>query len=207
MIALDGTREFVVAADLYGQVVEHARRKLRREYRADEEPERKAYGLVGGRLDGTRVTVTDVFPLRRNLRYAPSYKPYIDRLMREVGVPSETPFERRGWVADPAEVLAAEQACDARGALVCGGYHMHRMPWPHDPARDTCTLLDTRLAEDSGLWVLILSMVDPRRPVLRAFFEGRNDREARVRVVASDRLGARPPAAGPSEPAQPRVSR
>jgi hypothetical protein len=95
-------------------------------------------------------------------------------------------MQRRGWVAHPDEIRSAELACDAAGATIFGSYHMHRVAWSHDPIRDTCTELDTRLAEGSGLWMLILSMVDPERPVLRAFFEGRNDHEAAVHRWCAD---------------------
>ena len=71
---------------------------------------------------------------------------------------------------------------DQAGSVLLGGYHMHRVAWDHDPSRDTCTEIDTRLADSSGLWVFILSMVDPDNPVLRAFFEGHNDKEAPVRL-------------------------
>lgn len=47
------------------------------------------------------------------------------------------------------------------------------------------------MAPDIGTtWSEILSMVDPRRPVLRAFFEGRNDREA---LVVRSQPSASPP--------------
>ena len=49
--------------------------------------------------------------------------------------------------------------------------------------RDTCTDLDSKLAEGSGLWKLNVSMVDPQQPVLGAFFKGCNDRESTVRVM------------------------
>ena len=39
------------------------------------------------------------------------------------------------------------------------------------------------LARGSGLWAFILSMLEPEQPVLRAFFEGDNHREARIAVV------------------------
>lgn len=180
MSGLHEIREIVFPRRRYNELLGHALRKLRGEYLPDEEAGPKAYGLLGGRQQGSSLTVTHVLPLRRNLRSEPRYKPFVDRLMAEVAVPSETPMDRRGWVADPGEVLAAEQACDSCGAGVFGSYHMHRVPWSHDPRRDTCTELDTQLAGGSGLWMLILSVVDPERPVLRAFFEGRNDHEALV---------------------------
>lgn len=183
---LGHAREFLVPASLHEQVVEHARRKLGGEYHPDEEQLPKAYGLLGGRVGGSCLSVTHVFPLRRNLRNEPQFKADMDRILEESAVPSETPFERRGWVAAPDEVMAAEEACAAAGSVLVGGYHMHRVPWRHDPKRDTCTALDARLAGGSGLWMLILSMVEPDRPVLRAFFEGQNEQEAAVRIVATD---------------------
>ena len=167
---------------LYAVLVGHARRKLGGDWLPGEEQAPKAYGLVGGRITGARAVVTHVVPLQHNLRDRDDVKGEVDRLMDELAVPSETPLDRRGWVADPREVLAAERRCEAEGSVLFGAYHVHRVPWSHDPRRDTCTALDRALAQDSGLWAFILSMVDPDRPVLRAFFEGDNDREAVVSV-------------------------
>lgn len=188
IVGLEHVREIVFPPHAYERLLQHARRKLRAEYLPGEETERKAYGLLGGRLSGTRIEVTRVFPLQLNLRYVQRYKGFVDAMMESYAVPSETPFDRRGWIADPREVMEAELECQAHGALVFGTYHMHRVPWDDDPVRDTCTELDTRLAEDSGLWMLILSLVDPDRPILRAFFEGRNQHEA---VTVSARPGSR----------------
>lgn len=178
---------------LWRQIFDHGARKLRAEYRPDEEPPPKAYGLVGGRrLSATRLRVSHVFPLIRNLRYEPHLREEIDRLVQELAVASETPLDRRGWVADPLEVRAAERACDDSGSVLLGSYHMHRVPWPSDRWRDTPTALDTRLAEASGMWSLILSMVDPGRPRLRAFFEGHIDREAKVHVEGDEQVPVHP---------------
>lgn len=176
---------------LWRRIVDHAARKLRREYEAHEEPAPKAYGLVGGRRLSTRhLRITHAFPLVRNLRYEPHLSDEIDRLVQELAVRSETPLDRRGWVADPREVMAAERVCDGSGSLLVGTYHMHRVPWPQDPWRDTPTALDTRLAEGSGMWALILSMVEPARPRLRAFYESRIDLEANVQVEDAENLAA-----------------
>lgn len=180
MIGIGSVSSIALSPRDYSELLGHARRKLRGEYLPGEEAEPKAYGLLGGRRREDCLEVTHIFPLRGNLRSEPQFRPAVDRLMAEVAVPSETPMERRGWVAHPDEIRGAEEACDSTGSMVFGSYHMHRVPWSHDPVRDTCTELDTRLAEGSGLWMLILSMVDPDRPVLRAFFEGRNEHEATV---------------------------
>lgn len=189
MPALSDVREFRVPTALLGQLVAHAERKLRGDYLDDEVPERKAYGLVGGRLRGGEAELTHVVPLRRNLRWAAEFKGYMDRLMEQAAVPSKTPLERRGWVTDPGEIRTAEQVFERDGATLVGSYHMHRVAWEHDPRRDSCTDLDRALAAGSGLWVFILSMVDPERPVVRAFFEGRNEQEATLRWDAA--VGAR----------------
>jgi hypothetical protein len=179
-------QEILCPGHLYHRLVDHARRKLAGRYRAGEAPEPKAYGLVGAKLGGRRAELTSVCPLVRNLRYRADLKAYVDEVMQESAFPSETPLERRGWVADPSEVLSFQQACDQSGAALFGSYHMHRVPWDHDPRRDRCTAVDTKLASGSGLWVLILSMVDPDKPVLRAFYEGRNEDEAPIRLTPTN---------------------
>lgn len=185
MVDLDAIVTMTMSEDVRDEIVDHAARKLRGDYLTDEELAPKAYGLLGGcPRSTTELEITRVFPLVRNLRYEPHLRDEIDRLVQDLAVRSETPLDRRGWVADPLEVMAAERACDHSGSLLVGSYHMHRVPWLHDPVRDTPTLLDTRLAEASGMWAFILSMVDPVRPRLRAFFEGRIEREANLHVEA-----------------------
>ena len=179
-------REIRMGSAHYATLLAHARRKLVGDHLPGETAERKAFGLLAGRIDAERVETTDVVPLARNLRHEPSHREQIDALAHALAVPSETPLERRGWLADPKELLAAQRACDLAGTEIFGSYHMHRVGWPEDPRRETCTALDEALARGGGLWMLVLSMVDPDRPVLRAFFEGDNDREARV-VLTDDR--------------------
>ncbi|HWC25210.1 MAG TPA: hypothetical protein VG474_01380 [Solirubrobacteraceae bacterium] len=181
MIAgLERIREIHIGSPHYAAMLAHARRKLLGDHLPGETPERKAFGLVVGRIDADRAETTDVVPLLRNLRHEGPYRAQIDALVRALAVPSETPPERRGWYADPKELLAAQRACDLAGTVIFGSYHVHRVGWPEDPRRETCTALDEALARGRGLWMLVLSMVDPDRPVLRAFFEGDNEREARV---------------------------
>lgn len=64
-----------------------------------------------------------------------------------------------------------------------GNYHTHRVPWRHDPMRDSCTRLDRALAEGCGQWTFIVSAVDLHQPSLRAFYEGDNDTEATIRLT------------------------
>ena len=184
MSSLAEVEEVHLGVTHYRSLIGHGLRKLNGEYRPDETHERKAYGLLGGRPREARIDVTHVFCLAKNARFEPAYRREMDELMTSLAVPSETPLERRGWLTDPDELLDAERRCEAANAVIFASYHMHRVSWPHDPLRDTCTAIDTALAEGRGLWVMILSLVDPQRPTLRAFFEGDNDREARV-VVGS----------------------
>jgi len=184
--SLASIREIDLPAGHYGTLLGHARRKLRGDHLPGETAEQKAFGLLVGRIDGDRIETTQVVALARNLRHEAAYKEHIDALVHALAVPSQTPLERRGWLADPKELLAAQQVCDRAGTIIFGSYHMHRVGWPEDPRRETCTKLDTELARERGLWMLVLSMVDPQRPVLRAFFEGDNDHEARVLLGADD---------------------
>lgn len=179
---LEQMEEIYFPKHLYWQAVAHARRKLSGHYLPGEEQAPKAYGLVGGRLFLRAGEVTHLIPLSRNLRDDPRIKPDVDHVLDDWAVPSETPLEGRAWVSDPAEVMKAEREFDEVGSVLFGGYHMHRVPWEQDPLRDTCTDVDRQLARGSGLWVFIVSMVDPEQPRLRAFFEGDNSKEAAVRL-------------------------
>lgn len=184
-MTLEHVREIHLPRELHATVLGHARRKRDGDHLPGETAERKAFGLLVGQVDGDRATATGVVPLARNLRHEQPYKAQIDALVRALAVPSQTPLERRGWLADPKELIAAQEACDRAGTVILGSYHMHRVGWPADPRRETCTALDEALARDRGLWMLVLSMVDPEQPVLRAFFEGDNDREAQI-VLTGD---------------------
>lgn len=175
--------EIIFPQDLYWQLVAHARRKLDGQYLAGEERAPKAYGLVGGQLFSGHGEVTHVVPLLRNQRDEAHLKPVLDQVMDDLAIRSETPLDRRGWVSDPLEIAAADDLFDTAGAVLLGGYHMHRVAWEHDPVRDSCTEVDSELGANSGLWMFILSMVDRDNPVLRAYFEGDNGHETRVRVA------------------------
>jgi hypothetical protein len=169
----------------YDTIVAHGRRKLEGPYLDEETHERQAFGLLAGRIEGDAARTTHVFPLLRNMRHDPRFRPAMDDTVNELGVPSTTPLPRRGWLADPRELLAAHSRCEEDGALVFASYHMHKVGWEHDPLRDTPTALDAALAEGQGVWTLILSLVDPARPLLRAFYEGMKDREARILVAGA----------------------
>jgi len=169
-----------MAPEHRSQLIAHARRKLRGEYRKDETPVAQAFGLLAGTGRDDAVETTHVFPLRRNLRTDPVHGAEVDATVRELATASRTPLEQRGWIAAPEEVMEVQERCDAAGTFLFGSYHMHKVPWRHDPLRDTPTALDTALGEGQSLWMLILSLVDPERPLLRAFWEGRPEVEAKL---------------------------
>lgn len=168
---------------IHSTMVGHASRKLRGRYHVGETRLGQAFGLLAGVCDGETLEASEIFPLRRNLRTDPVHGREIDSVVRELATESRTPVDQRGWIAAPEEILAAEERCAGAGLTLFASYHMHKVPWHHDPLRDTPTPLDTALGRDQGLWMLILSMVDPERPILRAFWEGRSELEANLVVV------------------------
>lgn len=153
-------------------LIAHCLRKLRGEYQVGESAEKKAYGLLAGTVENETLTISACLPLRKNARSSGRFKTIMDEAMEEFAIPSETPLDRRGWVADPEELMAAVRGFHATGLHLVGTYHMHRVGWPHDPLRDTPTDLDTRLAAGGGLVMLIISVVRPEHPILRAFYDG-----------------------------------
>jgi hypothetical protein len=183
--ALERIARIVLPRSGWQTLVDHARRKLECRWLEHETREQQAFGLLAGRLDHASMRTVEVFPLLRNLRQDPVRGTLVDAAVNELAMPSRTPNEQRGWLADPGEVLTVQRRCDAADLLLYGSYHMHKVPWKHDPLRDTPTTLDRVLAEHQGMWMLILSMVQPQRPRLRAFFDGRLEREAPI-VVAED---------------------
>lgn len=162
----------VLAEDIRLAVVEHCRRKLTGTFQEGEAREKKAYGLLGGSVTNNSVQVTDCRPLLQNARHLEPFKKIMDRALEEFAVPSVTALARRGWVAEPREMLDALKTFRRQGRKLVATYHMHRISWSHDPLRDKPTVLDTELGAGTDLVMLIVSMVDPEHPILRAFYEG-----------------------------------
>ena len=102
--------------------------------------------------------------------------------MAEYAIPSETPLAKRGWIADPEELLENVRIMQQENLLLLGAYHMHRVAWPDDPLRETPTTLDTILAAESRMLIFIISMVKTDQPVMRAFYEGDPDREVPILI-------------------------
>lgn len=168
---------------LWNEMVSHCRRKLQGDYLPGEGPSPKAFGLVGGTVAGTVMTIARVIPLLKNARDSGDQKCVVDKAMDLHAIPSETPFDQRGWVAEAAELDAALITLQTHGIRLLGNYHMHRVAWSHDAVRDTPTELDTILGDASRMFMFIISMVNPTAPRIRAFFEGIKDLELPVEII------------------------
>lgn len=164
----------------YNTVIEHCRRKLSEDYIDSEARGKKAYGVFAGTESDTDIIVESCFPLLKNVRNQQPYKDFLDQLMEKHAIRSETPLEKRGWVADPDEWAAITDECKGKNQALIGTYHMHRVGWDHDQKRDTPTELDEVMGEKSGMYMFIISMVKPEKPIIRAFFEGDITKETPV---------------------------
>jgi hypothetical protein len=170
--------------DCFETMLFHCRRKLLGEYLPGEDRNRKAFGLMAGRKENGAISVARCFPLLCNARQNEAHREYMDQMMAEHAIPSETPLSDRGWVAAPAELTKILERCREQELLLIGSYHMHRIAWPQDPIRDTPTKLDTILGSNSRLIMFIIAMVDPTNPILRAFDEGDPERELPIHYIA-----------------------
>jgi len=172
-----------IPSRLSTEMVGHCRRKLQGEYLPGEGQSPKAFGLIGGKITGTVLAVELTIPLFKNARDCGEQKQTMDTAMNRHAFPSETPLDLRGWVAEPGELDSALITLQAKGLRLIGNYHMHRVAWSHDPLRDTPTELDTILGSTSRMFMFIISMVNPERPIIRAFFEGVEDLELPVKII------------------------
>jgi len=183
-IDLNKECRIVFPAGQLNTVFAHCRRKLSENYLGNETPERKAFGLIAGYQSDLDLTVVKCMPLKKNARQVEPYKKFMDRVMEQHAVPSETPFSKRGWVADPEELMKKIKALQKENLMLLGIYHMHRVAWPDDPHRDTPTTLDTVLGAGSEMLIFIISLVKSEKPLIRAFYEGRPDSE--IPIVVKD---------------------
>jgi hypothetical protein len=178
---LDVTIELPQAC--WEEIISHCRRKLKGEFIADESEEKKAFGLVTGNKEDARIIVKRCFTLKKNARYHLPYSEYMNKILTQHAIPSETGLDKRGWVADPQELMDVTRECQEQGLTILGAYHMHRVAWRHDATRDTPTELDSILAAGSRMIMFVVSMVDPVKPLMRAFYEGILEQEIPIFVV------------------------
>lgn len=185
MILFEQVSQIILPDSRWQEILEHCNRKLEGKHLSGESRGRKACGLVAGVQDESNLIVECVIPVSRNVRDQEPYKTYMDKIMEEHAMPSETPLSGRGWITDPEELKACYDRCDQEKLVVFGTYHMHVVPWDHDALRDTPTYLDTVLAKNSGLFSFIVSMVDKSHPRIRGFYEGLVEQE--IPILIQDR--------------------
>ena len=122
----------------------------------------KSYGLLVAEpgAAGYPFTATGVvfFDPRKNRRNDPGYRAAFHaqgEYFRQ--------FDDAGFVADPGELLAACRAIEDSGREIVAPFHSHR----RQPAN--FSLIDYRLHNPAFGWHLIISLADPRAPVLQPF--------------------------------------
>jgi hypothetical protein len=173
MTQLSQINQIVLPQSKWDEILSHCRRKLAGEFLAGESKIRRAYGILAGTQVNGGINISRVLPVKKNARSVEPLKSYMATVMKKYAKPSKTPIEQRGWITDPLELKECYEACDKEDLQVFGTYHMHLIPWEDDPLRDTPTVLDTVLAENSNLFTFIIAMVDESKPSIRVFFEGK----------------------------------
>ena len=180
MTVLSNLKNIFLPEALWDDVKSHCLRKLAGEYLPGETRVKRAYGMLAGRLDADAAHVLKIFYFKKNARMHEPLKSYMDDVMNRYAVASKTPLSQRGWITDPEELRECYEICDRDDLLAIGTYHMHIVPWDHDRLRDTPTKLDMILAKNSNLFSFIISLVDPSRPIIRAFYEGIQEKEVPI---------------------------
>lgn len=182
---LDSTQNVTIefSQGCWEEIISHCRRKLNGKFIDGESAEKKAFGLIAGNKEDSRILVKHCFALKKNARYQAPYSEYMNKILAQHAIPSKTKLDKRGWVADPQELADVTRKCQEQGLIILGAYHMHRVAWQHDPTRDTPTELDGILAAGSRMIMFIISMVDPEKPLMRAFYEGDIGREIPISFI------------------------
>jgi hypothetical protein len=179
-MSLEHATEIILPQSQWQELLAHCNRKLAENYLPDETKYPRAYGLIAGSQQGNELHIESIMPVMRNVRSEEPFKTYMDKILTEHAVPSKTPLSERAWMTDPTELKRYYDICDRDNLIIIGTYHSHIVPWAHDPIRDTPTKLDTLLARNSNFYQFIISLVDIDRPIIRAFYEGYNDKETPV---------------------------
>jgi hypothetical protein len=163
-------------------ITAHCRRKMAGEFLPGESPVKRAFGILAGVRSGDELHVRHVVEIKKNARNVEPLKSFMDKLMEQYATPSTTPMDQRGWVTDPFEFKQCMDLCKREGLTMFGAYHIHVVPWPGDPLRDTPTGLDAVLVKGSKMYSFIISMVNPEQPIIRAFYEGETSAETPIRI-------------------------
>lgn len=139
----------------------------------------KSFGLLLAepRAAGFPYAATDVafFDPRKNRRNDPALRPAFEAQ----GAYFRT-YDDAGFVADAAELLEVHRRLDESGLEAVALFHVHR----RQPAN--FSLIDFRLHNPAYAWHLIISLRNPRTPVLRAFAV-RKDLDAELGISPDER--------------------
>ena len=168
---------------LWDEITHHCIRKLQGNYIPGECRDHKAFGLIGGKVTDSTLLIKQVIQLKKNARDRGEQKNIMDSAMVNHAIPSQTPFDQRGWVAESNELDSALTSFQTNNLRLVGNYHMHRVAWEHDSLRDTPTELDAILGCNSRMFMFIISMVNYKKPIIRAFFEGNRDFELPIEIL------------------------
>jgi len=177
---LEKVKNIKFPTDEMDALLSHCMRKYERKFIEGEALEQKAYGLIAGVIDGESALIKKICPLIKTARHSKKFDNHMTKLMGEHAIPSKTPFKRRGWVSDPDEMFDIYSMCDQEDHILIASYHMHIVPWKGDPIRDTPTDIDKVLAKGSNIFQLIVSFVEPKKPLIRVFFEGVLEKEVPI---------------------------
>lgn len=180
MIQYARVRQIHIPPNIWAEILQHCRRKLAGNFLPDESPVCRAFGILVGHQQEDELRVQRVIPMKRNARNQEPLKTFMDRLMEDHAIPSTTPMDQRGWVTDPQEFKQCLDLCKQEQLTLFGAYHIHVVPWPGDPLRDTPTGLDAVLVKGSNMYTFIISLVDPQQPLMRAFYEGNIEAETPI---------------------------
>lgn len=165
----------------YCKLIEHCLRKLNGGYLAEETKEQQAYGLIGGKIFKQVLLIGMVVPLYKNFRKDRSIKKHMDNIVSKYAIPAKTPIEERGWIASPSETIGVLKMLQQENLQLVGTYHMHHLlSWNGDGERDKPTELDRNLAKDTELFMFIIGMINPQKPIIRTYYEGCVNQEIQV---------------------------
>ncbi len=77
--------------------------------------------------------------------------------------------DHKGFVADPAELIALDQRLRSTRERMVGLFHVH-VDFPAVPSRLDVNAFMRTMPSHANIWYAILSFLDPENPDLRAFW-------------------------------------
>jgi proteasome lid subunit RPN8/RPN11 len=158
----------------YRKIVYHCVRKLVGHYSDNETEEKKAYGVIGGKIKKDIAYIQQIIEFRNNYRNSPDISEQMNQLIKDVAIPTQTSTEERAWVASPEEIFPITEYFEEKGLDLIGTYHMH-----HELG-DAATDLDRHLGKDTDMIMFIVHIGKDHRASMRAFYEAVNEIDIQV---------------------------